>query len=579
MSLNNLNPGILLIVFGVLILILPKNFRKPVSLIAAVIGFLSVFALNDNSNLIYSLTPEIKLNLISVDGLSYVFVIIFALIGIVDAIYSIDLQDKWEKGLAIIYSGSIIAATLAGDIISFIVFWEVAAFSATYLIYATHTRRSSKASLRYILMHTFGGNMLLVGLLMNYANTGSLAIPRYTGPDGSWAFWFVLIGVSVNAVVPPFNSWISDSYPEATISGTVYMCGYTTKLGVYAMIRIFAGTELLVYAGVFMALYGVLMAFLENNMRRLFSYHIMSQLGYMVTALAVGRDWGIDGATFHAFNNILYKGVLMMCSGAVFMATGKKNITDLGGLRKKMPITAYTFLVASLAIAGVPFLNGYASKFMVMHAVEGSGHHIAALMLTITSIGTWISVALKVNWFVFFGKPRSDFEVKPIPVTMKIAMMMGAAGCVVIGVVPAIGYRLMPHHMNVHPFVTSHIIEYLILFVGATFVFWLVNPIMLPHDELSIDFDWILRKPFTFIINVISIALNKFTALVDKLVLKIVHFYGLRLGNPYVVTEASENPVIRNLSLENEDHEIGNVIGITVTMVAIFTLIAMIVIN
>ena len=118
--------------------------------------------------------------------------------------------------------------------------------------------------------------MLLVGFLLHAAQTNSLGIPKFTALGGSAAFWFVLIGVGVNALVPPFSSWISDSYPESTIAGTVYMCGYTTKLGIYAMIRIFAGTEALVYVGVFMALYGVLMALLENDLRRLLQHGLFS---------------------------------------------------------------------------------------------------------------------------------------------------------------------------------------------------------------------------------------------------------------------------------------------------------------
>jgi len=498
---------------------------------------------------------------------------------VINSVYSFDIQDKWEKGISVIYGGSIIAATLAGDIITMIVFWEVAAFSAAYLIYAKHTRRSSRSALRYLLMHAFGGNMLLVGFLLHAAQTNSLGIPKFTALGGSAAFWFVLIGVGVNALVPPFSSWISDSYPESTIAGTVYMCGYTTKLGIYAMIRIFAGTEALVYVGVFMALYGVLMALLENDLRRLFSYHIMSQLGYMVAALAIGGAWGIDGASSHAFNHILYKGVLMMCSGAVIMATGKRKITELGGLRKKMPITAWTFLIASLSIAGMPFLNGFASKSIIMHAVSLSGHETAALLLTVTSIGTWLSVALKVNWFVFFGKARSEFEVKPIPVSMKTGMILGASGCIILGVYPSLLYRIMPYKISVNPFNISHIAEYIILFVGATLVFWIFRVKMLPHDELSLDFDWFFRKPLAKFVNCVSLGLNRFTAWADRRSLNFVHFFGDRLGNPYKWTENSRNSAIRNISFENEDRDIGLVIEISVSMFALILMIAMIYIN
>ena len=577
--LNSFHPGLLIIAIGSLILILPAKCRKPLALISAAVGIAGLFILSSSSHLVYRLTPALKLNLIHVDKLSMIFIIIFAIIGAINNIYGMDIQDKWEKGMSVIYGGSIIAATLAGDAISLIVFWEVAAFSAAYLIYAKHTRRSSRAALRYLLMHAFGGNMLLVGFLLHAANSGSLAIPKYTGSDGSAAFWFILIGVCVNAVVPPFNSWISDSYPESTIAGTVFMCGYTTKLGIYAMIRVFAGTEMLLYAGVFMALYGVLMAFLENDLRRLFSYHIMSQLGYMVASLAVGGAWGVDGAASHVFNNIIYKGVLMMCSGAVIMATGKRKITELGGLKNKMPITAFTFLIASLSIAGMPFLNGFASKTVVMHAVQASGHDVAALLLTVTSIGTWLSVVLKVNWFVFLGEARTEFEVKEIPLSMKLGMLLGAAGCIIIGIVPSILYRLLPFAVSVHPFTVEHVLESLILFAGATIVFWLVRVKMLPHDQLSLDFDWLLRKPLAGVITATSTGLNKFTGWADVKSLGIVRFCGERLGNPYKWTESSRRSFVRNISFENEDRDIGIVIEISVSMLALITIIAMLFIN
>ena len=577
--INSFHPGLLMILIGALILVLPDRFKKPCSIVAAVSGILGLFTLNSSSHLVYQITSDIKLQMIHIDRLSMIFVIIFSIIMVINSIYSFDIQDKWEKGVSVIYGGSIIAATLAGDIITMIVFWEVAAFSAAYLIYAKHTRRSSRSALRYLLMHAFGGNMLLVGFLLHAAQTNSLGIPKFTVLGGSAAFWFVLIGVGVNALVPPFSSWISDSYPESTIAGTVYMCGYTTKLGIYAMIRIFAGTQALVYVGAFMALYGVLMALLENDLRRLFSYHIMSQLGYMVAALAIGGAWGIDGASSHAFNHILYKGVLMMCSGAVIMATGKRKITELGGLRKKMPITAWTFLIASLSIAGMPFLNGFASKSIIMHAVNLSGHETTALLLTVTSIGTWLSVVLKVNWFVFFGKARSEFEVKPIPMSMKIGMILGASGCIILGVYPSLLYRIMPYKISVNPFNISHIAEYIILFAGATLVFWIFRVKMLPHDELSLDFDWFFRKPLAKLINCVSLGLNKFTAWADIKSLSFVHFFGDRLGNPYKWTESSRNSAIRNISFENEDRDIGLVIEISVSMFALILMIAMIYIN
>jgi len=227
----------------------------------------------------------------------------------------------------------------------------------------------------------------------------------------------------------------------------------------------------------------------------------------------------------------------------------------------------------------MPFLNGFASKTVVMHAVQASGHDVAALLLTVTSIGTWLSVVLKVNWFVFLGEARTEFEVKEIPLSMKLGMLLGAAGCIIIGIVPSILYRLLPFAVSVHPFTVEHVLESLILFAGATIVFWLVRVKMLPHDQLSLDFDWLLRKPLAGVITATSTGLNKFTGWADVKSLGIVRFCGERLGNPYKWTESSRRSFVRNISFENEDRDIGIVIEISVSMLALITIIAMLFIN
>ena len=201
-----------------------------------------------------------------------------------------------------------------------------------------------------------GGNLLLAGIVIKLAQ-GSTLIEPLAG-TGDAAYWLILAGVAVNAAIPPLNAWIADAYPESTMGGTVYMGSYTTKVGVFCLIKLFAGTELLLYFGVFMAVWGVCRAVLENDLRRLLAYHIISQVGYMIASLAIGGETGIDGASAHAFNHILYKGTLLMCAGAVIKVTGKRKISQLGGLASKMPVTAICFLISSMAIAGFPLLNG-----------------------------------------------------------------------------------------------------------------------------------------------------------------------------------------------------------------------------
>ena len=391
-------------------------------------------------------------------------------------------------------------AVLAGDWISLIVFWEIMAAASWLIIMSANTERASKAGFRYIMVHLLGGNLLLAGIIIKVMK-GSFEISCLTG-TGDAAFWLIFLGVAVNAAIPPLNSWISDAYPEAPAGGTVYMASFTTKVGMFYIIRLFAGTEFLLWAGVFMALYGASMALIENDLRRLFSYHIVSQLGYIVAAAAVGGALGIDGAAAHTFNNILYKGVLFMCCGAVITATGKRRISDLSGLYRKMPLTAVCFLIASLSIAGFPLLNGFVSKSLVMNAMAEGGYHVAEILLMVASVGTLLSIALKVNYFVFFGKfsdghgdSHTELEVKPVPLNMKIAMVMGTAGCVLIGIMPKLLYGITPFGSDGHPFTVDHVTQYIELFAAATLAFVMYIDHMAPHVAVTLDFDWLYRKP------------------------------------------------------------------------------------
>lgn len=572
---NSLHPGLIMIAMGLLVMALPDKFKRPVYLLAPVLALGALFGINTKSTMVYAISSKLSIDLISFDNLALIFMVAYCIVSLIAAIYSVNGDNKYEMGFALIYAGSNMGVVLSGDVLALLIFWELGAIASCYIVYSKRTRKSTRASFRYILMHGFGGNMLLVGLIAYMCKYGTEII-NLTG-QGGFIFWMIFIGVAVNAAVPPVNSWMPDAYPESTIGGTVYLASFTTKSAIYVMIRFFAGTEWLVWVGAFMAIYGVCMALLENDMRRLFSYHIISQLGYMVASLAMGDGYGVDGAAAHAFGNIMYKGVLMMCAGAIIYATGKRKITELGGIGKQMPVTAGCFLIASLAIAGMPFLNGFASKALVMHAVNEGGYALASFLLTVASVGTWMSITLKFNYFVFFGKPVSGVptpkeDIKPIPVNMKIAMVIGSVACIVTGVMPKLVYNMTPGMTDGHPFTPEHIIEYIMLFIGGTIIFFLFINRMKPHDELSIDFDWFYRVALDKFIEWISKGTYAVFVYFDKVVLKSCQYMGNHLGNPYLWTEASSNKRVQSMSFENEDRQIGNVI-----IAIIFTFVIMLI--
>ncbi len=472
-------PGLILIVFGVLILIVPKALQK-VAVLAGPI--LTIFAV-----LIWDK-----------DKMAIMFGIIFSLISLVGAVYNLHVKDRFELSVEAIYAGSSISVVFASHWIGMLIFWELMAVASWLIVVSSRTKEASRAGFRYLLVHMLGGNLLLAGIVMKLAD-GQTLIECLTGTQDA-AYWLILAGVAVNAAIPPLNAWIADAYPESTMGGTVYMGSFTTKVGVYCLIRLFAGTELLLYFGVFMALWGAAMALIENDFRRLFAYHIISQVGYMVASLAIGGETGIDGASAHAFNHILYKGTLLMCAGTVIAATGKRKISQLGGLAKKMPVTAGCFLIASLAIAGFPLLNGFVSKSLIMNAAAGGGYYWAEILLMIASVGTLMSVTLKVNYFVFFGKSDVNIDVdeSSVPFNRKAAMLMGATACAVTGLFPGLVYGLTPYGTDGHPFTVDHVTQYIELFAAATIAFVMYIEHMKPKEKITLDTDWFYRKTLKY---------------------------------------------------------------------------------
>ena len=508
-----LQPGLILIISGLLLLLLPAALRRAVQIAGPLLTLAAVlFVLGG--------TPEsgapvqLGAGLAESGALTAIFALIFALIALVAAIYNLHEKNRYELAVEAVYAGSSISVVFAEHWIGMLIFWELMAVASWLIVVSSRTVTARRAGFRYLLVHMLGGNLLLAGIVIKLSQ-GATAIEMLSGSMDA-ASWLILAGVAVNAAIPPLNAWIADAYPESTMGGTVYMGSYTTKVGVFCLIRLFAGTELLLYFGVFMAVYGVCMALIENDLRRLLSYHIVSQVGYMVAALAMGGELGVDGASAHAFNHILYKGTLLMCAGAVIKATGLRKITDLhrlGGLARVMPVTAVCFLISSLAIAGFPLLNGFVSKALIMNAAAGGGYHWAELLLLLASVGTFMSVTLKINYFVFFGRSESEGALPygsaqpaegalpgeaSLPLNMKLAMIAGATACVVTGLFPGLVYGLTPFGSDGHPFTVDHVTQYIGMFAGAALVFVMYIRHMEPAAKLTLDTDWLYRKPLKY---------------------------------------------------------------------------------
>ena len=458
------------------------------------------------------------LTFLRVDRLSKIFGYIFTLNAFAAFIYAFYLKDNAQHISALFYIGSALGAVFAGDLVSFYFFWEVMAVSSTFLILARRTKKSMGAGMRYILVHLFGGLCLLAGIVIYISNTGSVVFEAMT--DQNLATWLMLLGVLVNAAAPPFSAWLSDAYPEATVTGGVILSAYTTKTAVYTLIRGFPGWEILIVVGCIMTLYGIIYALLENDMRRILAYSIINQVGFMVTGVGIGTVMSLNGAAAHAFAHIIYKALLWMSAGSVLYMTGKSKCTELGGLYKTMPLTLIFGTIGALAISSFPGTSGFTTKSLI---IAGSVHeHLfwPWLILEIASAGVFLHAGIKFPYFVFFAK---DNGLRPGETNKSMLTAMGLLSfiCIFLGVYPKPLYDILPYEMEYyHAYSIAHVTTQLQLLMFSALVFFLFLALLKRTDTIALDTDWFYRRGGRLFYRVMDKWLNALNNGVEKVFIK-----------------------------------------------------------
>lgn len=476
-----------------------------------------------------------ELELFRVNRISRLFAFAFGLYGLCAGLYSWYETSRGGKAWSMLLVVGGMGVALAGDWLSLFLFWELLSIASIFLVWLGRDPQSQAAGFRYAMFHIAGGVVLLGGVLWQ-VNAGD---PRVTALnlDGG-AAWLILIGLVINAGVPPLHAWVPDAYPRATIFGTVFLAGFTTKSAICVLAQAFPGAEVLAWAGAIMAIYGVVFAFLENDMRRLLSYHIISQVGYMVCGIGIGSALAVNGGVAHAFNNIFYKGLLLMAVGAIIHATGRGKLTELGNLARPLRWTFLLMLVGGLAISGAPLLNGFVSKALVVSGSAKANLGAIELMLVLASMGTFLSVGLKLPWFAFMGSDHGARVVRAVPRTMYAGMIIAAAVCLFTGV-PG-GYQTLYHFLPTpmlaeadpakeHPahldkvgdahaeaaaepktpgkdlvrypaYTSGHIVGSLQLMLGTALGFFVLIKVAKPKAKITLDVDRLYRGPLSLAI-------------------------------------------------------------------------------
>ena len=527
MTMSNFPLAFIFLLGAVLLPVLPRRWRAAAFLVFPLAAFYCLLHLETGASLTAPFL-NYELVLCRVDQLSLAFGYVFVIMGFLGGVYGFHLKDTLQQVSALLYVGSSLGVVFAGDLFTLLVFWEIMAVASLFLIWARRTPAARRAGFRYLIVHAFGGSVLMAGILWHIGDTGSIMFNHF---DGGIASSLILLSFALNAAVPPLNGWLPDSYPEGTVTGSVFLSAFTTKVAVYALARGFAGLELLIWAGAIMAVYGVVFAFLANDGRRLLSYHIISQVGYMVCGVGIGTAMAVNGAIAHAFAHILYKGLLFMGMGTVLYITGRSKLTELGGLVRSAPLVLILFMVGAFSISGVPLFSGFVSKSMIIHAAELEHLGVIVLLLNLASIGTFLSIGLKLPYFTWFSTDRG-LKPERTPLGMYLGMALTAVICIAIGIYPALLYNLLPFAVHYQPYTAPHLMETMQLLVFTGLAFWLVIRKLHVEATITLDTDWVYRRPSRLAYRVFSVSLCRFLGAVEDLSLRLVHF-SVRLGaNP-----------------------------------------------
>ena len=494
MPMTSVSPGLILIIGAIAVPLFRGVARQAYMLALPLLALvMAAFLLESGVHGRLALF-SIELELVRVDRLSTIFGIIFSIAALLGILYCQHDDDPIQQVAGLIYAGAAIGAVYAGDLLTLFIFWELTAVSSVFLIWAARTERAYQAGMRYLIIQIGSGVLLMAGALMQYAETGSLSFDELG--LNSFGNTLIFLAFGIKCAFPLLHNWLEDAYPEATVGGTVMLSAFTTKLAVYSLARGFPGTEILIYIGVTMTAFPIFYAVIENDLRRVLTYSLNNQLGFMVTGIGIGTPLAINGTAAHAFCHILYKALLFMSMGAVLHRTGTIKGSELGGLYKSMPWTTGFCIVGAASISAFPLFSGFVSKSMILTAVAEQGYFIPWLFLLFASAGVFHHSGIKIPFFAFFAHD-SGIRVQEAPRNMLIAMGIAAFLCVGIGIFPQPLYALLPYPVDYHPYTTYHVINQLQLLLFSALAFtWLMRTGVYPPElrSTNLDFDVIYRK-------------------------------------------------------------------------------------
>ena len=458
------------LIVGLIIFIIPDRFNTFKGLITILVvlvcGAIGIYVLHTENQIVNwtfleKSSPIVQeyaqLNLTGVGKVIILFIIFFSLFI---AFYSIK-YNKQPNQTSQLYSFYLITLSaalgviLTNHLIVFITCWGITGITLYKLIDANNEKSAAAAKKTLILVGA-SDSIMLLGIALIWLRTGNFLMSEIQiSTDtitANMAFICLLIGCFTKAGAFPFHTWVPDYTSESSAVSSAYLPASLDKLlGIYFLYRIcttlFILNQWLILSiliiGAGTIIIAVMMALIQHDYRKLLGYHAVSQVGYMVVGIGLGSPLGLAGGLFHMINNALYKSGLFLSAGNIQKQTGKKNIEDVGGLAKTLPITFISAFIFALAISGVPPLNGFASKWCIYQAIVDFGkgtelvNKLWILWLGLAVLGSALTLASFIKFIsgIFLGKIKSEFEsIREVPFLMWFPLTVLAAVCVFFGV-------------------------------------------------------------------------------------------------------------------------------------------------
>jgi multicomponent Na+:H+ antiporter subunit D len=514
MTLPAFHPFLPFLIAAALALATRGWLRSAILLAAPVIGFWQLLGAEVGTMTTYRIM-DMEIVPYRVDDLSLMFGYLFHLGAFLAVLFALHVRDTMQQVSSILYAGSAVGAVFAGDFVTLFIFWEILGLSSAFLVWAARDERSLHAGIRYLLYQVLSGVLLMAGLIWHGHATGDLSFTAI-GLQ-SPAAWLIFFAFGIKAGFPLLHNWITDAYPSSTATGTVFLCAFTTKVAVYALARGFPGAEPLIYIGAVMACYPIFFAVIENDLRRVLSYSMMNQLGFMVCGIGIGTTLAMNGAVAHAFNDVFFKGLLFMSMGAVLHMTGRTKASDLGGLYRSMPVTATLCIVGAMTISAFPLFSAFVSKSMIMAALLEEGRWVVWLAMLFASAGVLEHAGIKIPYFAFFAHD-SGIRTKEAPLNMLVAMSLAAVVCLGIGFNPGLLYDILPFDVDYTPYDLTHVLTQLQLLAFAILgVVFLHRSGLYPAEirATNIDAEWLWRKALPAVSRRVFAMLQSFSLWTD----------------------------------------------------------------